>query len=133
MKGFKPTTTGIPVNETRHTFHGVGITNADVGKAATLVTGGADVTVKLAGADEPVLGQIETVEIETTGEIIVNVLILGGYRLRCATDAVIAVGDTVVGAGDGLVKAGAAASTDLRFVVTEASTIAEGFVGVLKL
>ena len=133
MLGFKPTTTGIPVNETRHTFIGTGITNADVGKAATLVTGGADVTVKLAGADEPVLGQIETVEIETTGEIIVNVLILGGYRLRCATNAVIAVGDTVVGAADGFVKAGAAASTDLRFVVTEASTIAEGFVGVLKL
>ena len=54
MKGFKPTTTGIPVNETRHTFIGTGITNADVGKAATLVTGGADVTVALAGADEPV-------------------------------------------------------------------------------
>ena len=133
MKGFKPTTTGIPVNETRHTFNGVGITNADVGKAATLVTGGADVTVKLAGDGDIVLGQIETVEIETTGEIIVNVLILGGYRLRCATDAVIKVGDTVVGAGAGLVKAGATASTDLRFVVTEASTIAEGFVGVLKL
>ena len=133
MKGFKPTTTGIPVNETRHTFHGTGITTADVGKAATLVTGGADVTVKLAGDGNPVLGQIEAVEIETTGEIIVNVLILGGYRLRCATNAVIAVGDTVVGAGAGLVKAGATASTDLRFVVTEASTIAEGFVGVLKL
>ena len=132
MKGFKPTTTGIPVNETRHTFNGTDITSADVGKAATLVTGGADVTVKLAGDGDPILGQIETVEIETTGEIIVNVLILGGYRLRCATDAVIEVGATVVGAGDGLVKAGAA-STDLRFVVTEASTIAEGFVGVLKL
>ena len=132
MKGFKPTTTGIPVNETRHTFNGVRITNADVGKAATLVTGGADVTVKLAGDGDIVLGQIETVEIETTGEIIVNVLILGGYRLRCATDAVIAVGDTVVGAAAGLVKSGGA-STDLRFVVTEASTIAEGFVGVLKL
>lgn len=132
MKGFKPTTTGIPVNETRHTFHGVGITITDVGKAATLVMGGADVTVELAGDGDPVLGQIETVEVETTGEIIVNVLILGGYRLRCATNAVIDVGDTVVGAGDGLVKSDGA-SADLRFVVTEASTIAEGFVGVLKL
>lgn len=132
MKGFKPTTTGIPVNETRHTFHGTGITNADVGKAATLVTGGADVTVKLAGDDDIVLGQIETVEIETSGEITVNVLIMGGYRLPCATDEVIAVGDTVVGKAAGLVKSGGA-SADLRFVVTEASTIAEGFVGVLKL
>ena len=132
MKGFKPTTTGIPVNETRHTFHGTGITNADVGKAATLVTGGVDVTVKLAGANDVVLGQIETVEIETSGEITVNVLIMGGYRLPCATNANIKVGDKVVGAGDGLVKSGGA-SADLRFVVTEASTIAEGFVGVLKL
>lgn len=132
MKGFKPTTTGIPVNETRHTFRGTGITNADVGKAATLVTGGADVTVKLAGDGDPILGQIETVEIETTGEIIVNVLIMGGYRLRCETNEVIAVGDKVVGKAAGLVKSGGA-SADLRFVVTEASTIAEGFVGVLKL
>ena len=132
MKGFKPTTTGIPVNETRHTFHGTGITNADVGKAATLVTGGADVTVKLAGDGDIVLGQIETVEVETTGEVTVGVLIMGGYRLACDPAEVIAVGDTVVGKAGGLVKSGGA-STDLRFVVTEASTIPEGFVGVIKL
>jgi len=41
-------------------------------------------------------------------------------------------GDTVVGKAGGLVKSGGA-STDLRFVVTEASTIPEGFVGVIKL
>ena len=82
MKGFKPTTTGIPVNETRHTFNGVRtITTADIGKAATLDA--AEMTVKLAGLDEPVLGQIETVEVETTGEVTVGVLILGGYRLAC--------------------------------------------------
>lgn len=131
MKGFKPTTTGIPVNETRHTFNGVStITTADIGKAATLDA--AEMTVKLAGLDEPVLGQIETVEVETTGEVTVGVLILGGYRLACDPAEVIAVGDTVVGKADGLVKSGGA-STDLRFVVTEASTIPEGFVGVIKL
>lgn len=133
MKGFKVTTVGIPVNETRHTFVGVStITTADVGKAATLVAAGADNTVQLAGADAPVLGQIETVEVETTGEVTVGVLIMGGYRLACATNAVIAVGDKVVGGAAGLVKSGGA-STDLRFVVTEASTIPEGFVGVIKL
>ena len=131
MKGFKPTTTGIPVNETRHTFNGVStITTADIGKAATLDA--AEMTVKLAGLDEPVLGQIETVEVETTGEVTVGVLILGGYRLACDPAEVIAVGDTVLGKACGLVKSGGA-STDLRFVVTEASTIPEGFVGVIKL
>ena len=131
MKGFKPTTTGIPVNETRHTFNGVStITTADIGKAATLDA--AEMTVKLAGLDEPVLGQIETVEVETTGEVTVGVLILGGYRLACDPVEVIAVGDKVVGKAGGLVKSGGA-STDLRFVVTEASTIPEGFVGVIKL
>lgn len=131
MKGFKPTTTGIPVNETRHTFHGAStITSADVGKAATLDA--AEMTIKLAGADEPVLGQIETVEIETTGEVTVNVLIMGGYRLACDPAEVIAVGDAVVGKAGGLVKSGGK-STDLRFVVTEVSTIPEGFVGVIKL
>ena len=131
MKGFKPTTTGIPVNETRHTFNGVStITTADIGKAATLDA--AEMTVKLAGADEPVLGQIETVEVETTGEVTVGVLILGGYRLACDPAEVIAVGNTVVGKAGGLVKSGGA-SKDLRFVVTEASTIPEGFVGVIKL
>ena len=131
MKGFKPTTTGIPVNETRHTFNGVStITTADIGKAATLDD--AEMTVKLAGLDEPVLGQIETVEVETTGEVTVGVLILGGYRLACDPAEFIAVGDTVVGKAGGLVKSGGA-STDLRFVVTEASTIPEGFVGVIKL
>ena len=44
----------------------------------------------------------------------------------------VAVGDKVVGKAGGLVKSGGA-STDLRFVVTEASTIPEGFVGVIKL
>lgn len=131
MKGFKPTTTGIPVNETRHTFNGVRtITTADIGKAATLDA--AEMTVKLAGLDAPVLGQIETVEVETTGEVTVGVLILGGYRLACDPAEVIAVGDKVVGKAGGLVKSGGA-STDLRFVVTEASTIPEGFVGVIKL
>ena len=131
MKGFKPTTTGIPVNETRHTFNGVRtITTADIGKAATLDA--AEMTVKLAGVDEPVLGQIETVEVETTGEVTVGVLIMGGYRLACDTAEVIAVGDTEVGKAGGLVKSGGA-SKDLRFVVTEASTIPEGFVGVIKL
>lgn len=131
MKGFKPTTTGVPINETRHTFNGAAtITSADQGKAATLDV--AEMTVKLAGLDDPILGQIEAVEVETTGEVIVNVLIMGGYRLPCAVDEVIAVGDTVVGKADGLVKSGGK-STDLRFVVTEVSTIPEGIVGVIKL
>ena len=64
MANFKVTTTGIPFRESRFTFVGQGITEADVGKAATIVLAGDANLVKLAEADEPILGRIETVEID---------------------------------------------------------------------
>lgn len=130
MKGFRVTTTGIIVQESRLTWNGTpDITVNHTGHAATIDTT-QDNTVKLAGDGDPILGQIEVVEIETTGEVIVNVAIAGGYRLACEPNAQFTAGDTVVGAGDGLVKSGGA-STDLRFIVTETDT-SEGFVGVIK-
>ena len=132
MANFKVTTTGIPFRESRFTFVGQGITEADVGKAATIVLAGDANVVKLAAANEPILGRIETVEIEMNGSIIVNVLMSGGFRLACAKGAVFKVGDTVKpGATAGLVAAGTA-STDLRFFVSEPASD-EGFVGVIKL
>lgn len=132
MANFKVTTTGIPFRESRFTFVGQGIKEADVGKAATIVLAGDANVVKLAAADEPILGRIETVEIEMNGNIIVNVLMSGGFRLACAKGAVFKVGDTVKpGATAGLVAAGTA-STDLRFFVSEPASD-EGFVGVIKL
>lgn len=132
MANFKVTTTGIPFRESRFTFVGQGITEADVGKAATVVLAGDANVVKLAAADEPILGRIETVEIEMNGNIIVNVLMSGGFRLACAKGAAFKVGDTVKpGTTAGLVVAGTA-STDLRFFVSEPASD-EGFVGVIKL
>ena len=132
MANFKVTTTGIPFRESRFTFVGQGIKEADVDKAATIVLAGDANVVKLAAADEPILGRIETVEIEMNGSIIVNVLMSGGFRLACAKGAVFKVGDTVKpGATAGLVAAGTA-STDLRFFVSEPASD-EGFVGVIKL
>ena len=132
MANFKVTTTGIPFRESRFTFVGQGIKEADVGKAATIVLAGDANVVKLAAANEPILGRIETVEIEMNGNIIVNVLMSGGFRLACAKGAVFKVGDTVKpGATAGLVAAGTA-STDLRFFVSEPASD-EGFVGVIKL
>ena len=132
MANYKVTTTGIPFRESRFTFVGQGITEADVGKAATVVLAGDANLVKLAEADEPILGRIETVEIEMNGSIIVNVLMSGGFRLACAEGEVFKVGDTVKpGATAGLVAAGVA-STDLRFFVSEPASD-EGFVGVIKL
>ena len=132
MAKFNVTTTGLPIRESRFTFVGQGITEQDVGKAATLVLAGDANLVKLAKGSEPILGRIETVEIEMNGDISVNVLLLGGFRLNCAPNEVFKVGDTVVaGATAGLVKAGPA-STDLRFFVSEPDS-SEGFVGVIKL
>ena len=74
MANFKVTTTGIPFRESRFTFVGQGIKEADVGKAATIVLAGDANVVKLAAADEPILGRIETDEIEMNGSIIVNYL-----------------------------------------------------------
>lgn len=132
MANFKVTTTGIPFRESRFTFVGQGITEADVGKAATIVLAGDANLVKLAAANEPILGRIETVEIEMNGSIIVNVLMSGGFRLACAKGEVFKVGDTIQpGTTAGLVAAGTA-STDLRFFVSEPASD-EGFVGVIKL
>ena len=132
MAKFNVTTTGLPIRESRFTFVGQGITEQDVGKAATLVLAGDANLVKLAEGSEPILGRIETVEIEMNGDISVNVLLLGGFRLNCAPNEVFKVGDTIAaGATAGLVKAGPA-STDLRFFVSEPDS-SEGFVGVIKL
>ena len=132
MAKFNVTTSGLPIRESRFTFVGQGITEQDVGKAATLVLAGDANLVKLVEGAEPVLGRIETVEIEMNGDISVNVLLLGGFRLNCAPNEVFKVGDTLTaGATAGLVKAGPA-STDLRFFVSEPDS-SEGFVGVIKL
>lgn len=132
MANYKVTTVGIPLRESRLSFIGQDIKNADVGKAVTLVVGTEANMVKLVSGTEPVLGRIETVEIEMDESITVSVLLMGGFRLNCAPNEVFKAGDTVIaGATAGLVKAGPV-SEDFRFFVSEPDS-SEGFVGVVKL
>ena len=133
---FKPSTSTIPVQESRHTFYAdESILPEHTGYACTLVIGGTEAVVKLAGDGDPILGQITVVETPTNPNArkVVQVTILGGYRLACDPATTFKIGDTVVGGPDGKVKKGAAASTDLRFFVAEIDALADGAVGVLKL
>lgn len=136
MAKMKPSTSTIPVQESRHTFLNDGsITNEHVGRACTLVLGGTEATVKLAGDGDAIFGQITVVEtpLNPNESGVVMVTLMGGFRLECDPAAGFAIGDTVVGAPNGKVKKGAAPSSDFRFCVTELNAISEGLVGVLKL
>lgn len=136
MAAFKPSTSTIPVQESRHTFYAdASILEGHEGRACTLVLGGADAIVKLSADGDAVFGQITTIEIpkNPNDRKVVMVTIMGGYRLACAPAAGFVVGDTVVGAGNGLVKKGAAPSADFRFFVSETDAQADGSIGVLKL
>lgn len=95
-----------------------GVTNADVGKAVTLDTTAAN-TVKLAGADEEVMGRLERVEERETGTVASVSLRFCG-ELPVATGETVNVGDAVIGAGSGEVKA--AVSADRRQKVVEVLT-----------
>lgn len=84
-----------------------GITKADVGKAIALDTSAAN-TVKLAGDGDKIIGKLVSVEDRgVEGVLVGTVTLRGGFRFtEVDTPAfAIAVGDTVVGAGAGLVKA----------------------------
>ena len=136
MAGYKPSTSTIPVQESRHTvFIDASIKQEHVGCACTVVAGGTEMIVKLAGDGDPIFGQITVVEIPTNPNArgVAQVTIMGGYRLNCAKNAAFKIGDTIVGAANGLVKQGVAASTDFRLFVSEVDILAEGIVGLLKL
>ena len=86
-----------------------GIVAADIGKAVALDSSAAN-TVKLAGADDRIIGRLEVVENRVVeGVLVGTVSVKFANRLPVKAsltgiDAV-AVGDTVVGAGSGEVKA----------------------------
>ena len=135
MAGYIPSTSSVPVQESRHTFYAdASILSKHVGHACTLVVGGTEPIVKLAVAGDIVFGQISTVEIPKNGNqrTVAMVTIMGGFRLACKPNEVFTIGDTVVGGANGLVVKGTA-SLDQRFVVTDLAVLAEGAVGVLKL
>ena len=98
-----------------------GITAADKGKAVAIDATAAK-TVKLAGADDIIIGHLSTVEDRVTeGVLIGTVDLKGGFSFPIATGETVEVGDTVIGAGSGEVKAaGSADYTDN--VVTEVAS-----------
>jgi hypothetical protein len=93
-----------------------GIVKADVGKAVSLDASAAN-TAKLAADGDFVIGRLLTVEDRTVeGTLVGTVETHGGFRFT-KTAAAVAIGDTVVGAGDGEVKAAATANHADNYVV----------------
>lgn len=81
-----------------------GITSADVGKAVALDTTAN--TVKLAADDDVILGRLEQVEDRVQeGQLVGTVAFKFGGKLPIADGETINVGDTLIGAGGGEVKA----------------------------
>ena len=82
-----------------------GITAADVGKAVAIDSTAAN-TVKLAGADDEILGRLEQVEDRTvSGLLLGTISIRFGSTLPIASGETVNVGDSLIGAGNGEVKA----------------------------
>ena len=112
-----------------------GITKADEGKAVTLDSSAAN-TVKLAGDGDVVFGRLEVVEDrEQEGSLVGTIAVKFSDRLPVKTGETIAIGDTVVGAGDGEVKARVDAE-DEKAPDPHANQVVEvdsGFVTVLKI
>jgi hypothetical protein len=79
----------------------------DVGKAVTLDSTAAN-TVKLAGDGDTIIGKLVTVEDRSVEGVLVGTVALrGGFRFTevGSPTYALAVGDSVIGAGSGLVKA----------------------------
>lgn len=88
-----------------------GMDSDDVGKAVSLSTAAAN-TVKLAGDGDHIVGRLQSVEDRTVeGTLVGAVELRFANTLPIKTGETVAVGDTVVGAGVGEVKALAAASS----------------------
>lgn len=88
------------------------ITEEHVGLAVMQDTTAAN-TVKLAEDGAAILGRLENVEDRTAEGIKVGaVKLIGGMAFK-KSSAAVAVGDKLVGAGEGLIKKDAAAASDL--------------------
>ncbi|TPJ51678.1 MULTISPECIES: hypothetical protein [unclassified Mesorhizobium] len=82
-----------------------GIVDADVGKAVSLDASGAN-KVKLAGDGDTIIGRLSTIENRSVeGSLIGAVELQFANLLPIKAGEVVAVADTVVGAGNGEVKA----------------------------
>ena len=93
-----------------------GITTADIGKALAVDTGAAN-TLKLAGDGDTIVARLMTVENRVNeGSLVGTASFRFSARLPIKTGETVAVGDTVVGAGSGEVKALETADHNANFV-----------------
>lgn len=132
--GLKASTTGLIVQQSRVTAElDAAITTSDYGKAVSIVAGVNTFKVKLAADGDTILGKLETVEIPSNPNLASYgmVTLLGGYRLPCDTASVFVTGDTVIGAGAGLVKKGT--GTGIPLIVTDNTGVSEGYIDVIRL
>lgn len=94
-----------------------GITSADVGKAVALDTSAAN-QVKLAGDGDTIIGQLLVVENRVVEGVLVGTIAMeGGIAFDVAVGQTVHLGDTIVGAGGGLVKSAATPNMALNYVV----------------
>lgn len=99
------------------------ITVADEGKALAVDDSGANL-FKLAGDDDIIRGYLDKVEVrEIEGVTVGSMCTRGWFKFPLAEDDEATYGDSIVGAGDGVVKKAAAA--DAHSYVVE---VAEGYV-----
>lgn len=103
---------GYHIEDWIFTFNlAAGITSSDVGKAVSLDTSGSN-KVKLAADGDRIIGRLTTVENRTQEGLLVGAVELKFLNtLPIKAGEVVAVGNSVQGAGSGEVKA-LAASTD---------------------
>ncbi|MBN9548152.1 MAG: hypothetical protein J0H31_04515 [Alphaproteobacteria bacterium] len=93
-----------------------GIVDSDVGKAMSVDASGPN-KMKLAGDGDAIRGRLATVEARSVeGSLIGAVELQFANILPIKAGEVVAVGDTVVGAGNGEVKAAATADHNINFV-----------------
>lgn len=106
---FPVTLNGYHFEDSMLTFNlASGITASDVGKAVSVDTS-ANNTVKLAGDGDEIIGRLETVELRTQEGLNVGTVALRfAQLLPIKSGETINVGDGLVGAGSGEVKAQAA-------------------------
>ena len=115
---------GLFVEDFSWTFNlAAGIVAADVGKPVAIDTSAAN-KVKLAGADDHVIGRLEVVE-DRVGEgiLVGTVMLKGSLKFAKQVGNTINIGDTVVGDGSGGVKA-----MDLAALVDSTTGTANGTV-----
>lgn len=117
---------GIPQQQFRFTFVlDAAIVAADIGKPVSIKAGAAN-TVEIAADGALIVGRLLTVEDRTIeGLKVGTVETKGGFLLN--TSGAIAIGNSVVGAGAGAVKAG----TDSRNRVVEIPAVGTAVILVM--